>query len=47
MKNVKPFVVSEVTRLIELYDDLVKNDNGKRVHGAPPIDLVRQPHTSK
>jgi hypothetical protein len=39
--NVKPFLVSQITHLITQYSDEVTNANGKRVHGSPPVDIVR------
>jgi hypothetical protein len=39
--NVKPFLVSQITHLITQYSDEVTNANGKRVHGAPGVNIVR------
>jgi hypothetical protein len=41
LANIKPFLVSEITELIELYHDTVKDASGNDVAGAPPVDLVR------
>jgi hypothetical protein len=41
LANIKPFLVDEITALIELYHDTVVDANGNDVAGAPLVDLVR------
>jgi hypothetical protein len=41
ISSVKPFIVSEITALIDIYNDLVIDDAGNAIHGAPLVNLVR------